>query len=123
MPRQSGFGTFVIGNVDQHVDGAGQSALVVEQWCGIWDERNARPIGAFRNGLHAVDWLLLRERNCHRALIVRQRCAVRPVKLPGTAELATSKLRAATPKSASSLVEEGDPANAALHKAATGKGV
>jgi len=81
----------------------------------IRDEGNARAIGALGYRFHAADRSLLVQRHRHRALVVRQRRAIRPVELPGTTELAVAQFGAATPKRGRSLVEKGDAALRVRH--------
>ena len=102
-------------DIDKHVDSAGQLSGRVEQRCRKGNERNTSTVGTFGYSFHATDRLLLLQRHRHRALVVRQRRAIRPVELPGTAELAFAEFRAAAPKCSRSLVVKGDASRRIRH--------
>src|SRR5215470_10683666 len=95
-------------DIDKHVDGAGQSSGFIEQWRRIGDEGNPGAVRALSDRFHATDRSLLMQRHRHRTLVVWQWRAVRPIKLPGTAELAVAQFGATTPKRGRSLVVIGD---------------
>ncbi len=97
------------GDVDQHVHRAGKSARGIEKWRRISNERNARAIRPLRDGLHAADRPLLLQRQCHRALVMRQRRAVGPIELPGPTEFALADIRAHPPKLHGCLIVGSNP--------------
>ena len=102
------FSPLAFADIDEHVDGTGQSSGFIEQRCRIGDERNPRAVRALGYRFHATDRSPLTQCHCHRALVMRQRRAIRPVEFPGTAELALAKLGAAAPKLGRSLVVKGE---------------
>src|SRR6516225_1313353 len=95
-------------DINEHVDRTGQSSGRVEQRCRVRDEVNTRAVRAFGYRFLAMDGSLLTQRHRHWAFVMRQRRAIRPVKLPGTAKLAVAEFGAATPKRGRSLVVKGD---------------
>src|SRR5215467_9927308 len=106
--RVACLGTFVVAYIDEHVDGTGQSSSRIEQRCWVGDEGNPPAIRALSDRFHATDRSLLMQRHSHRAVIVRQLCAIWPVELPGPAELALADLGAVAPEHGRGLVVEGD---------------
>src|SRR5436190_21617989 len=95
-------------DIDKHVDGTPQSSVFIEQRSRVGYERNPRAVLALSYRFHATDRSPLTQCQCHRALVMRQGCAIRPIELPGTAELVFAKCRAATPKLRRSLVVKGE---------------
>ena len=102
------FGPLEFADIDKHVDGTGQSPGFIEHRRRIGNERDPRAVGPLGYGFHATDRSPLMQCHRHRALVVRQPRAIRPIELPGTAELALAKLGAAAPKRGRSLVEKGE---------------
>jgi hypothetical protein len=72
-------------------------------------EGNACPIGSLSDSLHATDGSVLFQHDGHRALIVRQPCAVRPVQAPGDAPLVSPQREAAACERNGGFIVEGDP--------------
>src|SRR5262245_30348937 len=95
--REVRFSPLAVADVHKHVDGTGQSSGRIEQRRWIGDEGNTRAVGSLSYRFHATDRSLLPQCHRHRALIVWQRSAIRPIELPGAPELAVAKFRAATP--------------------------
>src|SRR5262249_10487102 len=85
------FGLLAFADVDEHVDRTGHSSGRIEQWRRMGDEWNPHTVGPLGYCFHATNKSLLLQRHCHWALIARQRRTVRPVELPGTAELAIAE--------------------------------
>jgi len=102
------FSPHAFADLDEQVDGTRQSPGCVKQRRRIGDERNPRTIRALGHRFHATDRSPLTQCQCHRALVMRQRRAIRPVEFPGTAELALAKFGAAAPKLGRSLVVKGE---------------
>jgi hypothetical protein len=73
------------------------------------NERSAAAIWPFRDGLHTPDRLVLLQGCGHRALMVRQRCAVRLIQPPRHTPLIGPEVRPTTCKGHGSIVVEGDP--------------
>src|SRR5262252_10061263 len=92
--HETSLSTLVVADIDEHVDGTGQSSSRIEQRCWIGDEKNARAVRSLSYRFYTTDRLSLMQRHRHRALIVRQRRAIWPVELPGPAELALAELGA-----------------------------
>jgi hypothetical protein len=97
-------GPFAFADVDQHVDGTGQSSRAIEQRGRIANERNQRRVGTLSDRLSARHRALLLQGQRHWALVVRQRRAIGPVKLPRPAEPLNPQLRPAAPEPGRGLV-------------------
>jgi hypothetical protein len=69
---------------------------------------NTRAVRALGDRFLTMDGSLLTQRHRRWAFVMRQRRAIRPVKLSGTAELAVAEFGAVTPKRGRSLVVKGD---------------
>ena len=97
-----------LGDVDQHVHRPDQSAGLVAQGRRVRDERHAAAVRALGRRLGAPHRPVLLQCHGHRALVVRQRRAVRLIQTPGAAPLAAAQLGPAAPKLDGGLVVEGD---------------
>ena len=109
--RRCGFvssAMLAIGEVDQHVDRAGQIAVGIEQRSGKGEKRNARPVRTFGDGFHASYGALFPESHRHRAFVVRQRLSIRPVEFPRPAEFALAQFGSNAPEVDGGLVVKGD---------------
>ena len=88
------FRLLALADVDQHVDGADDLAFGIAQRRRIGNERHAAAVRALGDGFGVADRTAFLERHRHRTLVVRQRRAVRPIKLPGHAPFVAAERRA-----------------------------
>ncbi len=103
-------GAFLMGDVDQHVDGAADLAGRVAQRRRIRHERDPHPVGTFGHRLHAPHRLACRQGHRHGALLVRQPGSIGVVDLPGDAPAIAAENRFGAGQLRRGAVVEGDPA-------------
>ena len=94
-------GPLAVGDVEQHVDGTDKRARIVVQRCRIGEQVDPRPVRPLRDDLNTPDRPIFPQRHGHRALVMRQRCAVGQKQPPAHAPLIGAELRLATRPAAS----------------------
>ncbi len=103
-----GLGLSALADIHQHIDRAGYLACAVAKWCRIWNEGNPSPIGAFRHGFGVTTGTPLLEGECHGALVIWKRRAVRIVKLPCDAPFIAPYRRSVARQFHGRLIEVGN---------------
>src|SRR5215470_17646764 len=80
-----GLGLFALADIHQQIDRPHYLALAITKRCWIWDEGNPGPIGTLCHNFGVADGTTFFEGDRHGGLVMRERPAVRMVKLPRAA--------------------------------------
>ena len=96
---------FALRDVDEQVDATDDFTCGIPQNGRVRSKPKARAIGPLGNALDTAGRLAAFERDCHRALVVGQRCAVGQEYLPGDAPTVRAELGQTARKSHSRGVE------------------
>src|ERR1700756_659802 len=102
------FGLLPLAQINQHIDGTGDLARSIEQRRWERDEGNTRAVRPLGNRFDTADRTALLQRDRHRTLIMRERRAVRKIKLPGHAPFVVAQKWCSASEVDGGLVEIGN---------------
>ncbi len=103
-----GLGLFALADIHQQIDRPDDLAGAVAKRCRIWNEGNPGSVGTLRHDFGVADGAALFESDRHGALVIRERRAVRMVKLPRDAPFVAADRRSAARQFHSRLIEIGN---------------